>query len=902
METKDKSLFFEAMENCVNDFIRFYNEDKYISKSEYDDFLDKYHDVFRLLSDYREYKDEDVFRKVYTLSVKGSIMIEKHNKDFIERSLKKHGPYFDNMFNSIDPSIKLDKEQRTAILNDEDYSLIIAGAGSGKTTTMAAKAKYLVEKCNVDPKSILMISFTNKAVDELSERVKKDMKINCSIKTFHSLGSDLIRAIDGRKITTIDDSETFKLIYDYMKNDVFKDHNRMSKMLSLFNNYLRFDEEWQKFDSFEEYCEYKKNKTFIAIRDQLSTYNKQVIDNRKKYYRTINSEYLRSSQEVSIANFLFMNGIEYEYEKVYPYPTETGKPIRPDFYIEQGENKAYIEHFGISEDGKNNRFDDKSLNNYIEQISLKRKQHIDYGTTLIETYSSYNDGRKLLEHLEEELKRHGFILKPVNDKKIYEKLMNTNSASYFADFIRFVLVYINKRKTENIKDIKVIIDRINKSYEDKDISLEQKEFLIEEVNTLEDIYLYYERKLKELKKIDFNDMINISYENIDTIKESDLKVDYKYIIIDEYQDISRQRHNLTKKLSEFFDAKVIAVGDDWQSIFAFSGSSIKMFTGFRDLMGYGSELKITRTYRNCQEIIDLAGSFVMKNQSQIKKDLISSKHIDKPVMVYRYNDTEYGKIKTNRANAISSIIYDVYKANPKSNILLIGRYNSDLYKLLDTDLFSAGKGDSVICKACPKAKVDFLTVHKSKGLGYDQVIIVNAIDSKFGFPSKIKDDILFCVCFPTDKEDTAFAEERRLFYVAMTRTKNKVFIITPSGNPSPFVEEIKNHTSVETHPVIFGQDVNERITFECPICNMPLEEIMDNDVGSIVYRCTNEKEICDFVTNNIERKIRIRKCPMCDGLLIDKGIYDGKVLLGCTNYEENKYGSCQAKVYIDITK
>lgn len=125
------------------------------------------------------------------------------------------------------------------------------------------------------------------------------------------------------------------------------------------------------------------------------------------------------------------------------------------------------------------------------------------------------------------------------------------------------------------------------------------------------------------------------------LKEEEIKgekLDFRYIIVDEYQDISRQRFNLTRELSSLCDAKVIAVGDDWQSIYAYAGSDISLFTNFKDVFGYGQELSITRTYRNAQEVIDIAGGFIQRNTSQIRKALVSSKHIVNPVIIQSYSE------------------------------------------------------------------------------------------------------------------------------------------------------------------------------------------------------------------------------------------------------------------------
>ena len=131
------------------------------------------------------------------------------------------------------------------------------------------------------------------------------------------------------------------------------------------------------------------------------------------------------------------------------------------------------------------------------------------------------------------------------------------------------------------------------------------------------------------------------------VKDMKQKLDFKYIIVDEYQDISRQRFDLTKAFSDITDAKIIAVGDDWQSIYAFSGSDITLFTRFESVMGYAKLLKIVKTYRNSQEVIDIAGNFIQKNTEQISKTLLSPKNITDPVIIYTY-DATYKKVNANR--------------------------------------------------------------------------------------------------------------------------------------------------------------------------------------------------------------------------------------------------------------
>ena len=163
------------------------------------------------------------------------------------------------------------------------------------------------------------------------------------------------------------------------------------------------------------------------------------------------------------------------------------------------------------------------------------------------------------------------------------------------------------------------------------------------------------------------------------LKESNLKVDYKYLIIDEYQDISQSRLKLVKRLANLFDAKVMAVVDDWQTIFGYSGARIDLFKNFESEMEDAARIPIERTYRNSQELIDIAGEFVLKNKEQIIKKLISDKHIQYPVEIVIYDDSDREKLNYHRALAVEKILDYIVSKDPNSKVLFMGRYKKDVY-------------------------------------------------------------------------------------------------------------------------------------------------------------------------------------------------------------------------------
>lgn len=308
------------------------------------------------------------------------------------------------------------------------------------------------------------------------------------------------------------------------------------------------------------------------------------------------------------------------------------------------------------------------------------------------------------------------------------------------------------------------------------------------------LFVYYQGQLEQSEQIDFNDMINMASE---FIEQGAVKLNYKYIIIDEYQDMSVSRFKLIKAIRDNTGAKIMSVGDDWQSIYRFTGSDIDLFVNFEKYFGYTELLKIQKTYRNSQELIDIAGRFIMDNPKQIKKQLISDTHVDNPLRIFGYGEDFVQAF----LSVIEQIVEDGKKAD--AEVMLIGRTNYDIKvfqkdeenrnennKLLD-DIKIVHKDNEIrlVYKKYPKLRLNFLTAHRSKGLEADYVIIINMKNTLLGFPNKIADDPLLGLVL-TDLDPFSFSEERRLFYVAMTRAKKVTYLLVPQLNMSIFADEL----------------------------------------------------------------------------------------------------------------
>lgn len=908
----EKYLSLESFYHSIGDLIKL---DYYISKKEYTPYVKKASQSRLELITYKkggllldwckktksDPKKIDMFLNAYDMV---DDTIKKHNDLFVDKHLETDKDYLDRILKSDDPNICLDLDQRTAVLSDEDYTLLVAGAGAGKTTTIEAKAKYLVDKRQVDPNRILVVSFTRKATQELKERFKK-INISAHISTFHSIGNDIISKSEVEDHTIKGSGFSFETINSYLKTQL-KDETFIKKILLFFASYLQMPFDSSK--SIEIYKRFLAKDNISTIKEDISRPLDEYKDELIKKKITFKSERVRSVEECQIANFLYINGIDYEYEAVYPYRfIGSSKPYCPDFKLTQGEHVAYLEHYGITEDGQNWRFNEEELNTYKKEINDKYKLHKLHQTELLWTFSSYKDGIGLIEHLRQELIDHGFELNERKNVDIYKQLAISAEDRYFSRLVQLLCNFINRFKTNNYKaerfsDFKTAANMRNDSRTALFLDIAYQ------------CYLNYEQALKDKHAIDFEDMINNASDLLDAKIASHERLPFDYIFIDEYQDISMQRFNLAEKLAKASDAKIVAVGDDWQSIYRFSGSDITLFTDFESKMGYADVKYLRGTHRNSQELVDIAGKFVMANDLQKKKSLVSSKHIKDPVVIMSYDDTfkptnsgaSDDDLKTpywKMGEAIEEALGEIStRYGDKGKVLLIGRYNFDgknLSKL--SDLFTYDNTSRKVSSLkYPKMDIVFMTAHSSKGLGFDNVIVINGKDDVLGFPSKIEDDPVMKLVI-RDAKEIDYAEERRLFYVALTRTKNQVYVIAPKTKPSEFVLELRDHFK----NIILNGPALEPIAcsdyrYKCPICGYPLQKrsnFLNRKKGTSLWVCSNDPEICGFVTNDISGgKMSIQKCPKCEsGYLIVKKIKvnekdTGRRLLGCSNYSADGNG------------
>ncbi len=355
-------------------------------------------------------------------------------------------------------------------------------------------------------------------------------------------------------------------------------------------------------------------------------------------------------------------------------------------------------------------------------------------------------------------------LSPTNQKNILKYLkINTSYSKFliskeYQSFVKLIETFINLWKTNNLKFSDIPLNNYTK--------LEKNILLL-----IFQIYEIYTQEKMSNNTLDFDDLILMAAKYV-----KNTKLNYEYIIIDEFQDTSFLRLNLIKEIYKYTNAKIIVVGDDWQSIYRFSGCDLNIFINFTNIFTNTKTIKLVNTYRNSQELINIAATFVMKNPKQISKSLKSNTHTDQPLIFVPYQN----KVKTFKK------LLD-YLITTNEELLILGRNNKDIYNYLDSDFKI--KDNLLIYKG---NEIKYLSVHKSKGLEAYYVIILNCNNDYLGFPNKIENSDLINKMYQDN--EIPYAEERRLFYVAITRCKKSTYLMYSKDNPSPFIKEIKKIT------------------------------------------------------------------------------------------------------------
>ena len=354
--------------------------------------------------------------------------------------------------------------------------------------------------------------------------------------------------------------------------------------------------------------------------------------------------------------------------------------------------------------------------------------------------------------------------------------------------------------------------------------------------------------LPKLGQIDFNDMISRAATLVETGRFCS---PFGYILVDEFQDLSPSRGRLLKALlDQRPGSQLLAVGDDWQSVFRFAGSDISCMTDYRQHFGEYERVDLTTTFRCSDHIASAASKFVLVNPSQIRTEVKSVNIGDMPSVHIGLAGKE---CPDPLAQALQLISTDAIRRGESVSVMLIGRYRH-----------SSPRDLNKLAMEYPHLNLSFMTAHRSKGLEADYAIVLGLTSGKYGFPTEIADDPILDLVLAAP-EKLSNAEERRLLYVAMTRAKRRVFLLAEGGNPSPFVRELMgNGFQVD----VFGE--NPANDTRCPKCVEGTMIRREGPNGRMFYGCSNfpycthTRPPCVKCSHGLpEVKHGIAKCPEC---------------------------------------
>jgi len=585
----------------------------------------------------------------------------------------------------------LTKEQRLAVIRNNDTNLILAAAGTGKTSVMVAKALSLINHDKVSADKVLLLAYNNAAAKELKERLearKKSFGLCCdspTIMTFHALGLKILKQTKANTKLSVFTNDAMQLEQWFTK--WFDRHISQS-----FTNIKRFID-----------LAYQYNDTFQL--PSSGQYKAHVSDST---FQTVQGEKVKSHQELLIANWLFLNSVDYQY---------------------QGHKVS------------NHR------------ITVGRECN----TTVIETYDDDFTEDNLESRLAEQMKRNGITMERKSPEVILTALKKTK---LLANNTKRYIKFLQAIRVEQLSS-KQVETRLNNAKVHN-----AKKY----TELLHEIVQAYRAELTSQKAIDFDDMISQACEQGTC---GNFVPHWTDILVDEFQDISTARVNLLNELiNKGPRPRLTVVGDDWQSIYRFSGGQLALITQFEKYFGSHSVTVLQKTFRYNNSIAETAGKFVMQNPEQYSKQIEAHHQVEKSQVYLVESD------KSALNESIAQVVNTIRANDATGTIALLARYR---YLLNDAK--------AELSRDCINENISYWTFHGSKGLEADYCIIVGFFKGNTGFPNVNKEDPVLEALLPL-VDGFKHSEERRLLYVAITRAKKKVYLIADPTAPSEFISEL----------------------------------------------------------------------------------------------------------------
>lgn len=753
----------------------------------------------------------------------------------------------------------LDSSQEEASSSTSMRTRVVASAGSGKTLTILTSIVNDIRKGD-KASDILLLAFNADVRKEVRIRIKKESEkesnhkikeqlslLDDRIHTFHSYCNHVLRYCgdETEETKTIlgdgtgNNISEFLFIDDIIQLNILTNEKDSKLLREFFSYYLNIDT-----NNVKDYKTLKNNNSseeLILFQKKIPTSHKIIEHGQQK------NLYVRSYEEKMIVEWLDENNYKFMYEDSYK---PDGYPGIPDFHIIlDGTDKAddtqktihiWHEHFGLDKNKQPNpNFSAIEKKRYLDSYKQKIKYFENNKDEYLITYSCDFNQREgdIFSKLENNIKRiisnNNIELSNgkgvcISDKEYFDLKRNEKSNNSFRKFSKLMSTFMNNFRVRDVsfKDIERKIDVLT-SYE--------KERAIRFYELFKKIYSYYEDNKKEKKKRDFADML---IHGKKFINEPNLKK----LVVDEFQDMSDLRTRVCQKILDSNNAKALVVGDDAQSIYSFTGSDLEYIgQEFDNYFGKSSLKKLKKTYRFTTEMAQLSSAFVMQNKNQISKELegTKSKHSYIPLQIIDAGETY--NFDFSLRYLIYRKLYAIFKLDQNiEKILFLTRNKPENYKFNNFNYLDFMSQLKRVFSS-KRHLFEFNTIHKSKGDEADYVFILHIKSGSMSFPSSVTDDKVLTLV----KDDYyQIEEERRLFYVALTRAKKKVYMFTESDNQFNIeIQKLPNITYGKHYHTKYLSSVSN-----------PTEHIVVKSVSANSEYPKLRRDVCVLSLNSIELK------------------------------------------------
>lgn len=412
------------MEQFLNKYTRFMTKDIYISNKMYTNFLSAYRYLYEELGEQAFlYEQEEHYKKVIELEQNKTPLLRLHNQKYLKKMLSRYQIFFDAIYSKD----ILDSKMRKLILCEEDKMLVV---GQRRLIPLiVGKIKYLVDILHYSEDGILILAEDEDILEELKKELINKGLYHVLAISIMGQGKLLLKSHE----KLVGYEEMYRILSEYLMKKLFPNKEQFDQLYFAFRDNIYLNRDYQDYETFKDYHSYMYKRKFLATKLSLKDYNKQEIMKRKTYLRTILNETVDKKEEVDIANFLYLNSLEYHYDKV-----------KSCFYIQRDQEDIQIQYLKVE-----------------EPKAIPKDKRVIY------LYSCYWDHTSYLEKLVYELIKRRLPLEKRSEEEIYRVLRDTTMDSYFHEFITkcFMPAYEHYQKYGNLSGTKLTDFQIQKMVE-----------------------------------------------------------------------------------------------------------------------------------------------------------------------------------------------------------------------------------------------------------------------------------------------------------------------------------------------------------------------------------------------------------------------------------------------------